>query len=44
MGTPWPGRHWLLERNGYRTPIMVHVRLTSQAHMHHGRPVHRSVR
>ena len=35
---------WLLDCNGcYRAPGVVHERLTSQALMHHGRPVHQSL-
>ena len=35
---------WLLDCNDcYRAPGVVHERLTSQALMHHGRPVHQSL-
>ena len=35
---------WLLDCNGcYRAPGELHERLTSQALMHHARPVHQSL-
>ena len=43
---PWmlSAAKWLLDCDGcYRAPGVVHERLTSQALMHHGRPVHQSL-